>query len=98
MRIKILPSALDDLRRGWRFYERQEQGLGDYFQDSLFSDIDSLITYAGIHRKAFGYYHRLLSKRFPHAIYYKLDGENLAVVYRVLDMRADPGSVKRKLE
>ena len=41
MRIKILPSALDDLRCGWDFYERQQIGLGDYFQDSLFSDVDS---------------------------------------------------------
>ncbi len=96
MRIKILPSALDDLRRGWRFYERREQGLGDYFQDTLFSDIDSLIIYAGAHRKEFGY-HRLLSKRFPYAVYYKLDGDDLALVYRVLDMREDPESTRRKL-
>jgi hypothetical protein len=45
MDIKILPSALEDLRRGWRFYEKQQEGLGDYFQDSLFSDIDSLQIY-----------------------------------------------------
>lgn len=46
MKLSILPSALDDLRRGWRFYEKQQEGLDDYFQDSLFSDIDSLVLYA----------------------------------------------------
>lgn len=35
---------------------------------SIFSDIDSLQLYAGIHLKAFGYF-RLLSKRFPYAVY-----------------------------
>jgi len=50
MKIQILPSAMEDLRRGYRFYESQDQGLGDYFQDSIFSDIDSLVLFAGIHR------------------------------------------------
>ncbi len=51
MRIRILDSARDDLDRGRRFYERQRQGLGAYFLDSLFSEIDSLVLYAGIHSK-----------------------------------------------
>ena len=37
-----------DLRRGWRFYEWQQEALGDYFQDSLFSDIDPLVLYAEV--------------------------------------------------
>ena len=61
MRIKILSSAVDDLHAGRLFYEKQGEGLGEYFFDSLFSDIDSLLLYAGIHQKFFGY-HRLLSK------------------------------------
>jgi hypothetical protein len=68
MKIFILPSALDDLAEGFIFYEKQESGLGDYFLNSLLADVDSLRLYAGIHRKAFGF-HRLLSKRFPFAIY-----------------------------
>jgi len=92
MNIRILTSSLDDLRSGWRFYERQQKGLGDYFQDSLFSDIDSLLLSAGVHKLVFGY-HRLLSKRFPYAIYYEFDGKDRILVFRVLDMRRDPGSI-----
>jgi hypothetical protein len=51
MKIVILPSARDDLADGFRFYEQQEEGLGGYFLESLFSDIDSLRLYAGIHPK-----------------------------------------------
>ena len=36
MNLRILPSALSDLREGWAFYEDQQIGLGEYFQDSLF--------------------------------------------------------------
>ncbi len=97
MKIKILPSALDDLSNGRLFYERQGASLGEYFFDSLFSDIDSLILYAGIHQKYFGYY-RMLSKRFPYAIYYKLEGNYQAVVFRVLDLRRDPKKIKQSLK
>ena len=64
MKIKILPSAIDDLFNGFYFYEKQLNGFGNYFLETLFSDIDSLKIYAGIHEKVFGY-HRLLAKRFP---------------------------------
>ncbi len=45
MRIRILSSALRDLQSGRNFYEKQAEGLGDYFYNSLFSEIDSLQLY-----------------------------------------------------
>nr|VFJ89296.1 MAG: ParE toxin of type II toxin-antitoxin system, parDE [Candidatus Kentron sp. H]VFJ91126.1 MAG: ParE toxin of type II toxin-antitoxin system, parDE [Candidatus Kentron sp. H]VFJ97442.1 MAG: ParE toxin of type II toxin-antitoxin system, parDE [Candidatus Kentron sp. H] len=92
MKLKILSSAVEDLKSGRRFYGRQGDRVGEYFLDSLFSDIDSLVLYAGIHPKVFGY-HRLLSRRFPHAVYYTLD-EDLIVVWRVLDLRRDPDKIR----
>ena len=65
------------------------------FFDSLFSDIDSLVSQAGIHSLHFNF-HRALASRFPYAIYYKiLDGE--AVVFRVLDCRRDPRGIADEL-
>ena len=96
MKIKILSSAVEDMYLGRVFYEKQGDGLGEYFFDTLFSDIDSLALYAGIHPKIFGY-HRLLSKRFPYAIYYRIDNE-LIVVYRVLDLRRHPDRIRQSLK
>ena len=62
MKIKILASASRDLIDGYRFYEMQAEGIGAYFLDSLYSDIDSLIVSAGMHAIYFRKYHRLLSK------------------------------------
>ena len=53
MKIVIQSSALADLTEGFDFYERNEPGLGAYFLDSLYSDIDSLQLYAGIHHDPF---------------------------------------------
>ena len=95
MKVRVLRPAFDDLAAGRRFYDRQEEGVGDYFFDSLFSEIDSLVLYAGLHPIRFGF-HRLLAKRFPHAVYDRvIAGE--AVVFRVLDCRRDPRWIRSAL-
>ncbi|WP_022665350.1 hypothetical protein [Desulfospira joergensenii] len=96
MKIEILSSAMSDLAEGRQFYEEQSEGLGEYFFDSLFSDIDSLTLYAGIHPIFYGY-HRMLSKRFPYAVYYKLREKSVAIVWRVLDLRHDPKRIREAL-
>ena len=95
MRIKILSSAVEDLHAGRLFYEKQSEGLGDYFLNSLFSDIDSLCLFAGVQSKVLGYY-RLLSKRFPYAVYYSVDDDDV-VIRRVLGLRRDPEGIRRSL-
>jgi hypothetical protein len=50
VRIEILAEAQQDLIEGFHFYEDRESGLGSYFLDCLFSDIDSLLLYAGVHQ------------------------------------------------
>lgn len=96
MRIEILDGAEADLIEGFHFYQRQETGLGWYFLDSLFSDIDSLLLYAGIHDVVYGY-HRCLAKRFPFAVYYSVEGENIRV-YAILDCRRSPSWIERRLK
>jgi plasmid stabilization system protein ParE len=95
MKIKILDSAEEDLVEGFRFYESKAEGLGDYFLDSLYSDIQSLNIYAGIHPQYYEYY-RLLAIKFPYAVYYKTE-DNKIRVYAVLDCRRNPLWIRNKL-
>jgi len=96
MKIQILRSAFDDLDRGRTFYDCQGEGLGSYFLDTLFSEIDSLLLYGGVHSQLFGY-HRLLAKRFPYAIYYKMEDDGNLVIWRVLDLRQSPRRIAHAL-
>lgn len=95
MRIKILSAAETDLEEGYRFYESQSDGLGTYFLDTLYSDIDSLAYFAGMHRIVLGY-HRLLSKRFPFAVYYRVV-DDVVLVSAILDCRRNPNWIREKL-
>ena len=96
MEIRLLETAKDDLRQGWRFYQDNAEGLGDYFLDCIQADIGSLKIYAGIHEKAEGF-HRMLVKRFPFAVYYMIE-DHFIDVYAVLDCRRDPELVVKRLD
>jgi len=96
VRLRLLSLAEADLLAGFRFYERQSPGVGSYFLETLYSDIESLHLYAGIHRRVFGY-HQLLSKRFPFGVYYDMDEEEIRV-WRVLDCRRDPQWIRSELK
>ncbi|MBM4153544.1 MAG: type II toxin-antitoxin system RelE/ParE family toxin [Lentisphaerae bacterium] len=95
MKVQVLEDAVADLADGFRFYERQVEGLGDFFLDSLWSDIHSLRLYAGVHSVHHGY-HRLLSKRVPFAVYYRVEN-GTARVRAVLDCRRDPNRIANRL-
>jgi plasmid stabilization system protein ParE len=96
MRIEILDQAERDLLEGFWFYEDQGEGLGSHFLTNLYADIDSLNVSAGIHRKPYKHYHRLLSRRFPFAIFYTIR-ENTVSIYAVLDCRRNPAWIRERL-
>jgi len=95
MNVVILDAALDGIETGYEFYESQEEGLGQYFEDSIFADLYLLQIYAGIHRKVFEY-HRLICKRFPFAVYYGVEG-NEVFIRAVVDCRSKPERIQKKL-
>jgi plasmid stabilization system protein ParE len=96
VKVRILSSASQDLIDGYWFYEKQARGVGSYFLDTLYSDIDSLTDTAGIHPVHFGKYHRLLSSKFPFAVYYRVEDRTVSV-YAVLDCRRNPAWVRKQL-
>jgi len=55
------------------------------------------VLYGGIHRKVFGF-HRLLARRFPYGVYYRVEEAGVVVVWRVLDLRRSPSAIRKELE
>ena len=55
MIVEIREEARGDLHVGYRFYEEQAAGLGRYFLECIFADIDALRQFAGIHESVDGY-------------------------------------------
>lgn len=97
MKLQIIEAAQDDLIQGFDFYETRETGIGDYFLSCLYSDIESLKIYGGIHGVISKDLHRALSRRFPFAIYYAVIN-NIVVIRAVLDCWRNPSWIRRRLK
>ena len=95
MKIEILAEAEQDLLDGMRFYERQREGVGSYFRECLLADIKSLHRFAGVHAREHGY-HRMVAKRFPFAVFYRVEGDRI-LVHAVLDCRRNPAWIRKRL-
>jgi len=95
MKINILRSARNDLEDGYLFYENCEEGVGEYFLRSLHADMLSLQTIAGGHQITNGYFKKHAS-RFPHAIFYRIEGNEVRI-YAVIDTRRDPEWISERL-
>ena len=96
MIVKLSDDAERDLLDGVAFYDQQGRDIGDYFLDSMMSDLRSLGVVGGVHAKRYGY-HCMSAKRFPYAVYYFVAGEVVSVV-AILDERRDPEWIKRRLK
>jgi hypothetical protein len=93
--IRLLETTKEDLREGWKFYEKNAAGLGDYFLDCIQADVRSLKVFGGGHEMSEGF-HRMLAKRFPFAVYYLIQSETIDV-YAILDCRRDPDWIVKRL-
>lgn len=96
MEVRIQPRALRDLEAGARFYEKREPGLGRYFAETLWAEIQSLANTAGIHPKMFEQYHKFVSATFPYTVYYRIDLD-IVRVYAVYPGRRNPDHIRRRL-
>jgi len=95
MKVVILPEAASDLDNGYFFYEKMGEGVGEYFLGLLASDIRSLRFFGGVHQFSGGYC-RMVTTRFPYAIYYKVEGGEVRV-YAAIDTRRDPERLSERL-
>lgn len=75
MKIQILELAKGDLIEGHRYYEEMDAGLGGYFLEHLFTDIETLATLDELHPQPYRHFHRALSKRFPFSIFYTVEDD-----------------------
>jgi plasmid stabilization system protein ParE len=95
-RLEATPSADLDVEATFDWYEGEEPGLGSEFLDEL------RVTYQRIMDHPLGYQdlrsgiRRALTRRFPHAIYFSIEGETVVIV-AVLSTARDPAEWQRRI-
>jgi toxin ParE1/3/4 len=82
-RVIIRPNAETDLTEAQAWYESQRTGLGDELLDEVRRAVNLLET--DPERRPFYYrdFRRLLTRRFPYKLFYRVEGDRV-IVFRIL--------------
>jgi hypothetical protein len=78
--LKFRAVATAEVEEAYAWYEEQRQGLGDEFRASIDLAVDLILRsprlWAVVHRDI----HRVLLRRFPYGLFYRIVGEEPIVV------------------
>jgi plasmid stabilization system protein ParE len=99
-KIILKMEASEDILDAWTYYEEIQQGLGDRFEQSLYSRVSDL----SIHPAHYGYLHgdnrniyrSVMIKKFPFQIVYEVQG-NEVIIYGVIHVKRHPAFIFKRL-
>lgn len=94
--LRFQPEVESDVRHGRTWYEEKSTGLGEDFLRVFYARSQELtrnpLAYPKIHRD----FRRRLLRRFPYAIYFRIEGETI-VIFGVFHCARDPRRLAREL-
>jgi len=88
-RITIRSRARDDIRDGRDWYQEKSQDLAVRFGREINEVMMAIKDRPLIHAKIYRNIRRAMTRRFPYAIYFIVEGDRIAVL-RVLHQARDP--------
>ena len=87
-RVIIRPNAEADLREAWCWYESQHAGLGDELLIEIHAAIRLLETDPERRPLYYRDFRRLLTRRFPYKLFYRVEGGRV-IVFRILHAKQE---------
>ncbi len=96
-KVKIEPEALTDIQEITHWYNKQQAGLGNRFQETAIKHIDSLNTTPQICAVRYNEIRCVLIRKFPYMIHFFINEENSTVeVLSVISTDRNPKIWKEK--
>jgi len=87
-RVLIRPNAESDLREAWAWYESQRAGLGDELLTEIRAATQLLETDPERRPIYYRGFRRLLARRFPYKIFYRIEDDRV-IVFRILHAKRE---------
>jgi len=95
--IAYLPEVSRDFVDAFNYYETLAVGLGQKFEAAYYLTEKGIEAGVLTHRKVFENYHRVVVRKFPYLVYYRLTGGK-AVVAGIFFAKRDPEAIKQALK
>lgn len=85
----LRPEAEADALEAYQWYNEQLSGLGDDFLAEIDRAIDTIRTNPELPQKLYREFRRVLTRRFPYAVFYAVRDDRI-IVFAILHMARDP--------
>ncbi|MBW1820916.1 MAG: type II toxin-antitoxin system RelE/ParE family toxin, partial [Deltaproteobacteria bacterium] len=77
--LRFLPEVEEDVMAAYSWYEEKALGLGEEFLRMFYACANEILRNALLYRKVYGDFRRRLLWRFPYAIYFRIEGNEIIV-------------------
>ena len=94
--LRFLPEVEEDVIAGYVWYEGKSLGLGEEFLRIFYACAGELPRNPLLYQKVYNEFRRRLLRRFPYAIYFMVEGDQI-VVFGLFHCARDPRTIKGKL-
>ncbi len=92
----FLPEVEDDVVNGYVWYEQNTRGLGEEFLRMFYARAQEIPRNPLLYQTVYKGFRRCLLWRFPYAIYFKIDDQQV-VVYGLFHCARNPDTIKKNL-
>ena len=94
--LRFLPEVEEDVMAGYAWYEENAQGLGEEFLRLFYACVNEIVRNPLLSPTVYRKTRRRLLRRFPYAVYFRLDGNEI-IVFGLFHCARDPRTIRSKL-
>ena len=94
--IRFLPEVEEDVIAGYAWYEEKAPGLGEEFIRMFYACAGEIPRNPLLYPKVYREFRRRLLRRFPYAIYFRIE-DNEIIVFGLFHCARDPHTIRAKL-
>ncbi len=94
--LSFRPEVEDDAANGYVWYEDKAKGLGEEFLRVLYASAGDILHNPLLYRQIYKDFRRYLLRRFPYAIYFRIE-EQRVIVFGLFHCARSPVVVKKEL-
>jgi plasmid stabilization system protein ParE len=91
--LRFLPEVEEDVISGHVWYEEKSPGLGEELLRTFYARAGEIPRNPLLYAKVYGRFRRRLLRRFPYAIYFTVEGNEI-IVYGLFHCARDPHAIR----
>lgn len=94
--LRFLPDVEEDIMAGYAWYEEKAPGLGEDFLRMFYAGTGEIRWNPLLYSKMYREFRRCLLRRFPYAIYFRIEGSEI-IVFGLFHCARDPRTIRAQL-